>query len=532
MNDIDPHDGPASGTSDPADPATRTAAAPAASAPEQEPAPAVLTTGSEPGSEPEPSPEPAPVPAWPVAEPVVTVAGGTPAPTAVRTQNRVAVIGTVALVVALAFGGGFVTGRATAPGGTSAESPGTGLVPATPAPSAEPGASPAPGASTEPGTPTALPSSGPNVPTDGNRLGSPDAKVVIEYWADYQCPFCAKFAKESIPQLLPRIEDGTIALVHRDYAFIGPESIDAAVAVRCAERDGKYWTMHDALYAAQKGENEGAFSRPNLNAIATTAGLDGAKIEACLDDHGALVDVLADTAEAVRIGIESTPTAIVNGTRFLGVPDIAKVNAAVDAAIAGATPEPQPSPKASTNPWTGTKTDGLTAGDPAARVTVDLWMDYQSKDSATVAKDLGPELRKRIAAGTVQAKLHDLALLGDESVVAATALRCVAAQDGPAWFVSDVLSISGQGADAGIYTADNLLRFVAQLGLDVRAFDACLADASVAQAVKDETAAGKADGMTAGPVIILSAGGAETDRFTAPLDAAKVLAAVDSAIKR
>jgi protein-disulfide isomerase len=501
VNDIDPHDGPASGTPDPATPA--------------EPTTAPVTAAE---------PEPDPVPGWLVAEPAVTATGAT-ATSAVRTQNRIAIIGTVALVVALAFGGGFATGRATAPGGSSSESPGTGLVPATPAPSA-------PGVSAAPGDPTAPPSSGPDVPTEGNRLGNADAKVVVEYWADYQCPFCGKFAKETIPQLLPRIEDGTVALVHRDYAFIGPESIDAAVAVHCAEKDGKYWTMHDALYAAQKGENEGAFSRTNLNAIATTAGLDGAKIEACLDDHEAIVDVLADTAEAVRIGIVSTPTIIVNGTRYLGVPDMGKLNAAIDAAVAGATPEPQASPQASANPWTDTKTDGLTAGDPGAPVTVDLWMDYQSKDSATVARDLGPELRKRIAAGTVQAELHDLALLGDESVVAATALRCVAAQDGPAWFVSDILSVSGQGAQAGIYTADNLLRFVAQLGTDVRAFDTCLADPAVAQAVKDETATGKADGMTAGPVIVVSAGGVEAARFPAPLDAAKVLAAVDAAAKR
>jgi protein-disulfide isomerase len=159
-------------------------------------------------------------------------------------------------------------------------------------------------------------------------------------------------------------------------------------------------------------------------------------------------------------------------------------------------------------------------------------MDYQNPDSAAVAKELGPELRTRIAAGTVQAKLHDLALLGDESVVAATALRCIAAQDGPAWFASDVLSVSAQGAGAGIYTTDNLLRFIAQLGLDVRAFDTCLADASVAGAVTEETAAGKADGMAAGPVIVVSVGGAETTRFKAPMDTAAIVAAVDAAAKR
>ena len=81
-------------------------------------------------------------------------------------------------------------------------------------------------------------------------------------------------------------------------------------------------------------------------------------------------------------------------------------------------------------------------------MTVELWMDYQSTDCAAVAEKLEPELRTRIAAA-IRAELHDLAALGDESVVAATRVRCVADQDGPAWFVHDVLAVSAQGAGAG-----------------------------------------------------------------------------------
>jgi protein-disulfide isomerase len=125
--------------------------------------------------------------------------------------------------------------------------------------------------------------------------------------------------------------------------------------------------------------------------------------------------------------------------------------------------------------------------------------------------------------------LHDLALLGDESVTAATAVRCTAAQDGPTWFMHDILASAARGKDAGIFTPENLLRVVAQLGMDVRAFDACLSDPATVQAVKDETAEGQAAGLTAAPVIIVSSGGTETARFSGPPDAAKVLAAIDAA---
>jgi protein-disulfide isomerase len=287
--------------------------------------------------------------------------------------------------------------------------------------------------------------------------------------------------------------------------------------------------MHDAVYAAQAGENKGAFARDALAVIGASVGLDGSKLDACFADRSLLTEVLADTAAGVRSAIESTPTVDVNGKRFLGVPKFDELKAAIDAAVAGATPAPLPTQAPVNDPWAGTRTDGRTAGDAAAPVTVALWMDYQSKDSAAVTKDLGGELRTRIAAGKVRLELHDLALLGDESVTAGIALRCIDAQGGPTWLVHDILSVSAQGKDAGIYTPENLLRLTSQLGLDVAAFDACLADPAVAQAVRDETAAGKASGLTEGPAIVISAGGKETARFSGALDAAKVLAAIDAA---
>ena len=465
------------------------------------------TADAEPATEPAPAAEPELVP---TAEP-------TPASGAVHRQNRIAIVGTVALVVALAIGAGFLLGRGTdATDGDAV----AGI-----------GASPSSVATLDPSAPvpTSAASTGPDLPSDGNRLGSADAKVVIDYWADYQCPFCAKFAQETIPLLTPYIEDGTVALVHRDYAFIGPESSDAAIAVRCAGREGKYWAMHDAVYAAQDGENKGAFARDRLAAIGASVGLDGAKLEACFADRSLLAEVLADTAAGVRTGIESTPTADVNGNRFLGVPKFDAVKAAIDAAVAGATPAPLPTQQPINDPWASTQTDGRTAGDAAAPVTVALWMDYQSTNGATVANELGGELRTRVSDGKVRLELHDLALLGDESVTAGVALRCFDAQGAATWLIHDILSVSAQGKDAGIYTPENLLRLASQLGLDVAVFDACLADPAVAQAVRDETAEGKAAGLTEGPAIVVSAGGNETARFAGALETAKVLAAIDAA---
>lgn len=438
-------------------------------------------------------------------------------PDRVARQNRAAFLLTLVMIVALAFGGGIAVGRATAPSGAS------GIAPApagsTAASQAAAGSAGASAAST--------------LPSDGALLGRSDARVTITYWADFQCPFCARFASDVLPQLDSRIADGTVAVQHRDFAFIGSESIDAAVAVRCGGEQGKYWPMHDAVYAAQSGENQGGFAQPRLQQISGAAGLDAAAFSTCVARHDILVGVLADTAAGVRSGVTSTPTIDVNGKRFLGVTDVPAFLAAIDAAAgsiaSGAAPVVMPTSSPSGDPWAGSATSGREAGAPTAPVTVELWMDYQAQASATIANTLEPDLRTRIAAGKIRVVQRDLALLGDESATAAVAVRCTAKQGGSAWFVHDVLSVSAQGDGQGIFVNRNLLRLGARLGLDIPAFDTCLADPSVAAAVTTETGAGTALGLKAGPAVIVRVGDREVARFTGTLDMKKVLAAIDAA---
>jgi protein-disulfide isomerase len=465
--------------------------------------------------------DPEPITAEPVAAEPLAAEPVDPAPApatpAVRTQNRIALVATGVVIVALIAGGAFLLGRGTgtpepAVGGlaTASPAPATTIDPSAPVPSVATVEDPYAG-----------------IPSSGSRLGSADAPVVVEYWADYQCPFCGKFAQERIPELLPLIEEGRIALVHRDFAFIGPESFDAAVAVRCADREGRYWAMHDAVYAAQDGENQGAFARDRLVAIAESVGLDGDALETCLDDRSMLVAVLDDTSAATRSAIQSTPTVDVNGNRFVGMPELAELEAVIEAAQAGASPVPLPSQVPLDDPWAALSPDGRSAGDASAPVTVDLWLDYQAPEGVAVAGELAEGLRQRVADGRARVVVHDLATLGDESVLAAATLRCIEAQGGPAMLVSEVLSASAQGPGSGIYTEANLLRLAARLGLDIVALDACLTDPATAGAVEAETDAGRNLGLDSAPAIIVTRDGTEVGRFTRTIDPATVLATMD-----
>lgn len=417
-------------------------------------------------------------------------------------------------VVAGAFGGGFLVGRGTAPiGGDPSPTPPVAV--ASPGPSAAP-------------TPASTALAG--LPREGRRLGRADARVVMEYWADYQCPFCARFALEILPQFASRIADGTLAVVHRDFAFLGPESYDAAVAAHCAGRQDRYWDMHDAMFAAQAGENQGAFAPQRLFQIAAGIGLDATAFAACAGDRDALVAVLDETAAGGRAGITSTPTADVNGRRFLGITDVAEMLAVIDAAAGGTAAIPLPTAAPLPDPWAGVATDGRTAGAGDAVVTVELWVDYQAAGIATLGGVLEPALVDEIEAGTVRLERYDLALLGTESETAAVAVRCVERQDASGWFVHDILGASGgQGTATGLFTDANLLRLASRLRLDVAAFAACLPSEDVLAEVRADTAAGRALGYEAAPVVIVRSGGVQQARFAGTIDTGAVLAAVTAA---
>ncbi len=161
------------------------------------------------------------------------------------------------------------------------------------------------------------PSPSPAAVAAANAVGAPDAPVTVEVWADYQCPFCrlegllfgGAMEREYV---LP----GVVRVVYRDFAFLGQESIDAAVAARCAGRQdaAAQLRFHDALYVFQQGENQGRFVRANLVELARVAGVgDDAAFTACLDDPAVAAEVAAETTAGRNVGVSSTPTLRLRG---------------------------------------------------------------------------------------------------------------------------------------------------------------------------------------------------------------------------
>ena len=174
---------------------------------------------------------------------------------------------------------------------------------------------------------------------DGRAIGPLTAPVSIEVWSDYQCPFCQRFATTWENALVEKYAaPGKLRIIYRDYAFLGDESVTAAIAARAAEQQGKYWQFHDYLFANQNGENKGWFSDGRLQGMAQAIGLDLESFNTARRDAAIRQAVLVETAQGRAAGVTGTPTIAIGGQLRTDLTTWDQLDAAVEDAIAKAAP--------------------------------------------------------------------------------------------------------------------------------------------------------------------------------------------------
>jgi protein-disulfide isomerase len=110
------------------------------------------------------------------------------------------------------------------------------------------------------------------------------------------------------------VEDGTLRLEWRDFPYLGEESVNAAVAARAAQEQGKFWEYHDLLYANQSR----GFSDETLVDLAGEAGLDVDEFERDFESGRYEQVVARDFQEGQEQGVSGTPTFVVNGKAIVG----------------------------------------------------------------------------------------------------------------------------------------------------------------------------------------------------------------------
>ncbi len=167
-------------------------------------------------------------------------------------------------------------------------------------------------------------------------LGNAAAPVAIVEFADFQCPFCARFYQTTAKEIIDTyVKTGKAKLIYRDFAFLGEESGWAAEAARCAQDQGRYWDYHNYLFEHQNGENQGGFAKNHLKSFALAIGLNAGEFNKCLDSGKYTQAVADDTAMGKKFGVTGTPTTFVNGKLVQGAVPFATFQPIIEDALKG-----------------------------------------------------------------------------------------------------------------------------------------------------------------------------------------------------
>lgn len=154
--------------------------------------------------------------------------------------------------------------------------------------------------------------------------GPKDAKVTIIEFSDFQCPFCKRGmdTMDAVAKEYPK--DVKIAFKHLPLPF-HPEAKPAARASIAAQKQGKFWEMHDKLFENQKSLGEELYM-----SLAKEIGLDMEKFKKDFNDPAVAKQVDDDAAQATALGVRGTPGFFVNGVQVRGAQPLPEFKKLID----------------------------------------------------------------------------------------------------------------------------------------------------------------------------------------------------------
>lgn len=141
------------------------------------------------------------------------------------------------------------------------------------------------------------------------KIGSQTAPAGMIVFSDFECPFCAKFAVETWPELRKEyVDSGRLSVAFWQFPIpeLHPTAPLAAEASECAARQGKFWGFHDWLFSTAAKTKPGGLNRGIHREAASSVGLDLSLFDACIAGQ-AQAKVRADVAAAKGFGLHSTP---------------------------------------------------------------------------------------------------------------------------------------------------------------------------------------------------------------------------------
>ena len=343
---------------------------------------------------------------------------------------------------------------------------------------------------------------------EGPFQGAVNAKVNIVAFSDFQCPFCARGAETMRLLLKQYPNDVRLYFRHLPLPFHVDASL-AAQAAMAADAQGKFWQMHDKLFA-----NQEHLKRADLEAYAREIGLDLGRFKQDLDHQTWKNTVAADAALASQMGVVGTPNFFINGRPLRGALPIDTFQGVIEDELArskkllaaGTPPEglyarlmagartgPPPLP-ASRPPVSNevyrvqidetyrAEIEGAPVkGAKDALVTIVEFSDFQCPFCAQVE----PTIKKILAEykGRVRVAWRDLPLAFHANARPAAIAARAANEQGKFWPMHDILLKNQENLDAA-----NLEKYAKVIGLNMSKFKAALHDKKLEDSVEADAA--------------------------------------------
>jgi protein-disulfide isomerase len=374
-------------------------------------------------------------------------------------------------------------------------------------------------------------------PGDAPRTGAQEPKITLIEFSDFQCPYCSR-AKGTVDELLKIYKD-SLQVTFRNFPLpFHNNATPAAIAAAAAAEQGKFWQMHDKLFA-----NQQALGAADLEKYASEIGLDMAKYKAAIDSPKTKAAVEADKKMGETFGVGGTPSFFINGHSFSGAYPLESFKTAideelkkVDARIAAGTPRaglyaalikdglakaaPRKEEARQGEPAPGDVFKAEAAGAPIkgpkdALVTIVQFSDFQCPFCSRVEPTIDQVMKEY--AGKVRVAWRNLPLPFHNNAKPAAIAAMAANQQGKFWQMHDILFKNQQALSAADFE-----KYAQEIGLNVPKFKAALEDKKLAEGIDADAAMGGKIGARGTPAFFVNgrflSGAQPFERFKGLID--------------
>jgi len=177
----------------------------------------------------------------------------------------------------------------------------------------------------------------PKVQSNGYVMGDSSAPIEVIEFGDFECPSCARFSTLTEPEVRSRlVEKGVIRFRFIDFPLsMHRNTWPASRAAACADEQGKFWQMHDALFQSQDQWNGETTGNPNpiFKQLAQQIGLNQKQFDDCVDSKKTQAKIQAHEQLAEQQHIHATPSFIIGGKIVEGPRPYDEFKAIVDSAL-------------------------------------------------------------------------------------------------------------------------------------------------------------------------------------------------------